>query len=677
MKSLSLVWGLLMTIAGMGIASAQPALDVLWKRSVPTTNITNFVFSPLGSLAAFSGEGTLFLYDLPLRKVARELNLSTSSTIRQIVFSADGAQLGVTTGAEIVLYDVFGDTVSWTRSLPADTSLSIAFSPDNRWVAIGSSTLHRVYLLRRSDGAVVQEWSGHTGAVSSVHFTPDSQRVVSTAQDGYVRIWRIDSPTPENEYLIGGAGSQRVSALAPDGQILAIGGFDDNTVRLIELASGQPTATLQLTNRAIFVAFSPDGQHLAACTASMYNSVYLWRLSDLQQRFPPHPPDAREITNTRLLAFSPDGQFWVEAGADTRLPVRLVDTGEWVDSLIPFRGETPVPRFSPDSQTLYAASARFGWLYQWDARTGNPSRATFREILPVPTFAISDDWLALSLNGHNAVLLRNRWTYTPWLLLPAGVDYQTTAWLVEFAPDGERLYLGAWRDGVAVWRLLSDGALLERTIGAPITSSALSSDRRYLVIYRSNQLAVWEVSTGALLAARNDLTQFPYGLQQLAVSPDGAWVAYAGPESPTVYLWRWQTDTRLTFTIPSGSVNKLIFTPDSTLLGVATSRERLLFLRASDGQPVVAFTLQGESPGNLVFSNDSKMLAIAQVNGSLIVARNPFYPDLNNDGVIDDADLLTVLLNFGASGASVQGDANYDGVVDDSDLMLVLFHFGA
>ena len=49
--------------------------------------------------------------------------------------------------------------------------------------------------------------------------------------------------------------------------------------------------------------------------------------------------------------------------------------------------------------------------------------------------------------------------------------------------------------------------------------------------------------------------------------------------------------------------------------------------------------------------------------------------DLNADNVIDDADLLVVLFNFGSNDAAT--DLNGDGVVDDADLLIVLFNFGA
>ncbi len=49
--------------------------------------------------------------------------------------------------------------------------------------------------------------------------------------------------------------------------------------------------------------------------------------------------------------------------------------------------------------------------------------------------------------------------------------------------------------------------------------------------------------------------------------------------------------------------------------------------------------------------------------------------DVNGDRVVDDADLLIVLFNFGGNDANA--DLNRDGVVDDADLLIVLFNFGA
>jgi hypothetical protein len=51
------------------------------------------------------------------------------------------------------------------------------------------------------------------------------------------------------------------------------------------------------------------------------------------------------------------------------------------------------------------------------------------------------------------------------------------------------------------------------------------------------------------------------------------------------------------------------------------------------------------------------------------------FGNVNGDDIVDDADLLQVLFNFGSNDPAA--DANGDGIVDDADLLTVLFNFGA
>jgi len=65
-----------------------------------------------------------------------------------------------------------------------------------------------------------------------------------------------------------------------------------------------------------------------------------------------------------------------------------------------------------------------------------------------------------------------------------------------------------------------------------------------------------------------------------------------------------------------------------------------------------------------------RLLGATTLNFSLTLG------DVNGDNVIDDADLLEVLFNFGTN-TTQPVDLNGDGVVDDADLLIVLFNFGA
>jgi hypothetical protein len=58
------------------------------------------------------------------------------------------------------------------------------------------------------------------------------------------------------------------------------------------------------------------------------------------------------------------------------------------------------------------------------------------------------------------------------------------------------------------------------------------------------------------------------------------------------------------------------------------------------------------------------------------IYRKAVEGDVNCDGCVDDADLLSVLFEFGST-AITPADVNSDRVVDDADLLTVLFNFGS
>jgi hypothetical protein len=71
-------------------------------------------------------------------------------------------------------------------------------------------------------------------------------------------------------------------------------------------------------------------------------------------------------------------------------------------------------------------------------------------------------------------------------------------------------------------------------------------------------------------------------------------------------------------------------------------------------------------------SDDPVILEIDNIR----IYRKAVAGDVNCDGCVDDADLLTVLFEFGST-AITPADVNSDRVVDDADLLTVLFNFGS
>src|SRR5262249_43691940 len=100
-------------------------------------------------------------------------------------------------------------------------------------------------------------------------------------------------------------------AFSPDGRTLAAN-FDQNTIRLWDVAAGQVRLTLTgHTEKINRLAFSPDGRMLA--TASDDRTVRLWDVASGLER--------RKLEGhggaVYSVAFSPDGKFLASGSADT------------------------------------------------------------------------------------------------------------------------------------------------------------------------------------------------------------------------------------------------------------------------------------------------------------------------------------------------------------------------
>jgi len=73
-------------------------------------------------------------------------------------------------------------------------------------------------------------------------------------------------------------------------------------------------------------------------------------------------------------------------------------------------------------------------------------------------------------------------------------------------------------------------------------------------------------------------------------------------------------------------------------------------------------------------------LAIAAVVSCMVLligtAKASGCPDIDGSGEVNDADLLSVLFNFGQVGEELPEDIDGNGMVDDADLLAVLSEFG-
>ena len=138
---------------------------------------------------------------------------------------------------------------------------SIAVDPENKIIAIASSSRNTIRLADFAGNFLDKSFMGHTQGVSSTAFSPDGKHIVSGSHDNTLRLWDI------NGFQIGTAffgheDSVTSVAFSPDGQYIVSGSLDQ-TVRIWNL-QGNPIGKPLVDHKEGIgsVIISPNGKYI-------------------------------------------------------------------------------------------------------------------------------------------------------------------------------------------------------------------------------------------------------------------------------------------------------------------------------------------------------------------------------------------------------------------------------
>ena len=81
------------------------------------------------------------------------------------------------------------------------------------------------------------KWTGHTGVITCVRYSPNGCRVVTGSRDKTIRIWDAESGAVVGEALTGHNGAVWSVAYSPDGRHI-ISGSRDSTIRIWDAETG-------------------------------------------------------------------------------------------------------------------------------------------------------------------------------------------------------------------------------------------------------------------------------------------------------------------------------------------------------------------------------------------------------------------------------------------------------
>jgi WD40 repeat protein len=251
-----------------------------WEHADSEVMVRSVAFSPDGKTLAWAEANTVHLWSLETKKERAVLQWP-GARVHAVAFSPDSKTLAVGGGSTIMLWDTTTgqkrDT-PWMHE-PGGFCWQVVFSPNGTSVAAAFNT-GGVTLWDAVTGHQRDSFFGMSGQALSVAFSPDGKTLaVGSSGDerkgvpGEIKLWDV-ATRRQQATLRGHRSAIWCVAFRPDGKTVVSGGAD-GTVRLWEPVTGQEQLTLRGHDGEVSaVAFSPDGGLLASGSAD--GTVKLW-----------------------------------------------------------------------------------------------------------------------------------------------------------------------------------------------------------------------------------------------------------------------------------------------------------------------------------------------------------------------------------------------------------------
>ena len=347
-----------------------------------SADVTDLHYSADGSklVVAADGEPTIFELDAKTGQLLTRLSTHNDTinsvaygpNARLIVSASDDDTLQVLdtrSGKQIAIYPyTTDDNASVVADYGADDNLILT------GFAGGDKTLT---LWDVSTGAALQQFTGHSDAVTDVELSADGTVGVSSSADGSVIVWNIETGTDRLRFTGHTDGTQIEAVALVPGTTQVVSANDSGQVLVWDTADGRVVYAFEpaVTKNDVghiggvnTVAVSRDGTR--ALTAGEDNLLLLWDLTTGTLIREIGSSGAIMHTDEVLsVAFDVAGQRAVSGGADKRVILWNIETGDAIRQFDEHDQNVFAVDFAPDGDSVVSASFD-RTIRLWDLESG-------------------------------------------------------------------------------------------------------------------------------------------------------------------------------------------------------------------------------------------------------------------------------------------------------------------
>ncbi|MGH3343925.1 MAG: protein kinase domain-containing protein [Carbonactinosporaceae bacterium] len=577
--------------------------------------------------------------------------------VSALAVSEDGSRVvsAAPRDGSLVVWDVDGEGPLHELVMSADRHTTgidrVALSPDGTYALLAGFLMDRTHIWetrtdRTRDGVP---------ALRSEHFPAalnDDATVAVSAGDGPLRVWEtragrclltIDTQSDQEV-----AWDHRCVALSGDGRVAAVshayGGIQFHHLPRTGFRAGwsyarpQPVATLEESEARVQRMFEradalaergetslAAGELRAARAVSGFerhprlrelwaqlgraagrptNLLGVWQRYDLS--------GAWIFTELVSLALSADGELAVTGGADGRVRVWEVQTGQCLHTFVERVAKTHTVLLARDGRLALTADWA-GTAHLWNLETRTRGCQLYGDHGQVKSVSVDEDCqYALVGDDDGALCL--------WNLRPSqGRPYKIRTMLTHDGPVGRVLLSGDGKHAASapsgygkrvgkLWRVATGRPLLDIPLDVGPATLRFSPDGRRLFVSNGGRVTAWDVRTCWQLYA----TETYYG-DALAISADGRIGVTRGLGTLRV----WETDTgRVVRELPEHT-DVFDVSPEGRHVLAADTDEGLRMWDVRTGQCVHTLGSQPEGASWVRFSADGRNVLAADLRPAL------------------------------------------------------------